>query len=171
MVVPDTPGEPLDFEEVYRRHADSVYRFCLVLLREPGAAEDLAADVFASAYAAYRTAAPDEGGVRAWLFRIARNAAIDRARRGGRLRRLLPLLAQPANHHDVERTAEIRHDLRTALDAIARLPARDRMLVGLRIGAGLGYAEVGTVAGMSENAARMATSRALQRVRQEVEHT
>ena len=140
-----------------------------MLLRDPVAAEDLAADVFAAACAAYGGASPDAAGVRPWLFRIARNAAIDRARRGRLWRRLLPLLATETNHHDVERAAELRQELHTALDAIARLPGRERLLVGLRVAGGLSFAEVGAVTGMTENAARMVVARALHRVRREVE--
>jgi RNA polymerase sigma factor (sigma-70 family) len=83
--------------------------------------------------------------------------------------RLLRLLRAETNHHDVERDAELRSELRSTLDAISRLSERERLLVGLRIAAGLSYAEVAAVTGMKENAARMATTRALNKVRHEVE--
>ena len=165
----DPGGGALEFEEVYRLHVDGVYRFCLAQVRDAAAAEDLAADVFAAAFVAYERVRPGPGGVRAWLFRIARNAAIDRARRAHTRMRLFRLLRAEANHHDVERDVELRSDLRSTLDAISRLSARERLLVGLRIAAGLSFAEVAAVTGMKENAARMATSRALTKVRHEVE--
>ncbi|MBV8445544.1 MAG: hypothetical protein JOZ92_06475 [Candidatus Dormibacteraeota bacterium] len=62
----------------------------------------------------------------------------------------------------------MRDELRAAVAAIGRLRARDRLLVGLRVAAGLDWAEIGSVAGMSADAARMATARALAKVRQEV---
>jgi RNA polymerase sigma factor (sigma-70 family) len=159
----------LSFEEVYRRHADAVYRFCLSQLRDAAAAEDLAADVFAAGFANYPTARPDENGVRAWLFRIARNGAIDHYRKARTQKRWLRTQGLDADHHDVERTVELNADLRSALAAIGLLRKRDRLLVGLRIAGGLSYAEVGAVAGMSENAARMATNRALDKVRHQME--
>ncbi len=45
------------------------------------------------------------------------------------------------------------------------LRERDRQLVGLRVAGGLSYAEAGQVVGMREGAAKMATHRALERVR------
>jgi RNA polymerase sigma factor (sigma-70 family) len=157
----------LSFEDVYVRYADPVYRFCLSQVREPAAAEDVAADVFASAFAAY-PAKLGEGDVRPWLFRIARNAVIDRQRHARVHARWMRTHRVDPNRNDVERTAEIRQTLRAVLAAVGRLDSRDRLLVGLRIAAGLPYAEIGAVLQMNENAARMATHRALERVRREM---
>jgi len=157
---------PLDFAEVYSRYADSVYRFCLSQLRDPAVAEDVAADVFASAFAAYRAAPIDPGVLRPWLFRIARNAAIDNRRRThSRFRMLDALRADRRFSQDVEGAVVIREELRTVLAAIAKLRRRQRELVGLRVAAGLTYAQIGEVLGMSENAARMGVQRAIAKVR------
>src|ERR1700694_5395400 len=83
----------LAFDEVYRRYADAVYRFCLSQLGDASLAEDIAADTFASAFAAYDRVRPEPGGLRPWLFRIARNAALDQHRRHGRVRGFLARLA------------------------------------------------------------------------------
>lgn len=162
--------ERLPFEEVYRRHADAVYRFCLSQLADRSTAEDVAAETFSSAFAAYDRVRPDEPGLRPWLFRIARNASIDhgrRRRRAGfvfvRLRRVQP----PSP--DVESLAGLRADLRDVLHAMAALGTRDRTLVGLRIAGGLPFSEIAEAMGMSEGAARTATHRALGRVRTWVE--
>ena len=159
---------PLEFDEVYRRHAADVYRFCVSQLGDPAAAEDLAADVFAAAFAAYRSTRPAPDELRPWLFRIARNGAIDRFRRARTQRGLLGRLGQRPAEDEVEHLAEVRAELRAALDAIGRLGRRDRLLVGLRVGAGLRHAEVAAVMGMSEDAARMATARALRRIEEQV---
>jgi RNA polymerase sigma-70 factor (ECF subfamily) len=158
----------VSFEDVYVRYADPVYRFCLSQLRNPAAAEDVAADVFASAFAAYPAARPDENEVRPWLFRIARNAVIDKQRHARVQARWMRTHRVELDHHDVERTAEIRQTLNAVLAAVGRLGKRERLLVGLRIAAGLPYAEIGAVLRMNENAARMATHRALEKVRREV---
>ena len=47
------------FDEVYRQLAGPVYRFCLSQVGEPAAAEDVAAQAFASAFAAYQRVRPD----------------------------------------------------------------------------------------------------------------
>jgi len=166
----DVADEHLPFEEVYRRHADAVYRFCLSQLGNRAAAEDVAADSFSSAFAAYDRVRPDQAGLRPWLFRIARNASIDHGRRHRRAGfTLLRLSRAPAPPPDVESLAGLRAELRDVLSAMAGLGRRDRTLVGLRIAGGLSYGEIAEAMGMNEGAARTATHRALGRVRAWVE--
>jgi RNA polymerase sigma-70 factor, ECF subfamily len=156
-----------DFEVVYREHADGIYRFCLAQLGDPAAAEDCAAEAFAAALAAIRRVGNAPADVAPWMFRIARNTSIDWIRRE-RVRGRFLGRRHDAETADVETVAEIRSELQAALRAISHLGKRDRVLVGLRAAAGLTYAEIASVLGMKENAARMATTRALTRVRMEV---
>lgn len=154
------------FDEVYREHADAVFRFCVSQLRNPSVAEDVTGDVFASAFAAYGRVRPDPAGVRPWLFRIARNAVIDQYRREGRRHSLVARIGHDARAiATVEESAEERSALRAICAAIETLGRRDRQLVGLRVAGGLSFAEVGAVLGMREGAAKMATHRALERLR------
>ena len=62
------------------RHADSLYRFAFYLTSNEADAEDLTQDTFHHALKNFHQF--QEGtDMRAWLFRIARNAHIDRLRR------------------------------------------------------------------------------------------
>jgi RNA polymerase sigma-70 factor (ECF subfamily) len=159
-------GAVTPFDEVYRDHADAVYRFCVSQLRDIATAEDVAGDVFAAAFAVYDRVQPEASGVRTWLFRIARNAVIDQYRREGRRRSLLARIGRDRHFEDsVEASAEVRSDLRAIRAALETLRDRDRQLVGLRVAGGLSFAEVGAVLGMRESAAKTATHRALERVR------
>ena len=154
------------FEIVYRVHVDAVYRFCLSQVRNPALAEDLAADTFTSAYAAYPRVQPASNVVRPWLFRIARNQTIDHGRRFRRgLRAIGVLQARPAEARSVENAAQQRDDLRRVVAAITTLRPRDRVLVGLRVASALPFSEIAEIVGISEVAARAATHRALERVR------
>jgi RNA polymerase sigma-70 factor, ECF subfamily len=163
----------LPFTGVYETHADAVYRFCLAQLGDPAAAEDVAAETFHKAYAAWpRLPETDADGVRRWIFRIARNATIDHLRRGRRRALLLGRLGSNGHHArsvDVETVAAIRAELREVLEAIHRLRPRDRELLAMRVAAGLSYAEIAEMVGSTEQAARTATHRALTRVREALE--
>jgi RNA polymerase sigma-70 factor (ECF subfamily) len=163
-------GERLPFEEVYRQHAGAVYRFCLSQAGDPTVAEDLAADAFTSAFAAYPRMTGEATEVRPWLFRIARNAAIDHHRRQRRgLRRMLPLLPGARSRDNVEETVALRDELRRVVRAIGTVSERDRLLVGMRVAGRLRYAEIGRAMGISERAAKVATQRAVVRVRRQLE--
>jgi RNA polymerase sigma-70 factor (ECF subfamily) len=154
------------FDEVYRQLAGPVYRFCLSQVGDPAAAEDVAAQAFASAFAAYERVRPDPAGLRPWLFRIARNAAIDHHRRSRRTVRLLARLSGRDRPSSVEEVVEMREDVRMVVAAFSRLSTRDRTLVGLRLAGDLTAPEIAAVIGASESGARKATQRALRHLRE-----
>jgi len=173
-----TPGMPVRdtapaFEEVYQSNAARVYRYCLSQVSDRSDAEDLAADVFAAAYRAYPSADLPAGTVLPWLLRIARNAIIDHRRKHTRRSALVSRFfgasseADPAV--DVVGEVVLRDEVRQAIGAMRHLSDKDRTVIGLRVAAGLPYAEVGAVLGISEHAATMATTRALTRLRRHLE--
>ncbi len=69
------------FEELYRSSRDDVYGYVATLLRDRAAAEDVTALAFERAYRRRATFDRRRGAQRAWLFGIARNAALDELRR------------------------------------------------------------------------------------------
>jgi RNA polymerase sigma-70 factor, ECF subfamily len=167
----DTSAEVVTtFEAVYAAYATDVYRFCLSMIGDPTRAEDAAAQALAAACLGYERSAPKESWVRAWLFRIARNAAIDELRRETRWRRLLARTTPPQPvARDLEADVILREDLRAVVSACAELGDRDRLIVSLRAAAGLDPGELAATLGISENAAKVASHRAFRRLRERME--
>lgn len=152
-------------EQLYRSSRDDVYSYALTLLRDSAAAEDVTALAFERAYRRRRTFDRRRGEERAWLFGIARNAALDELRRR---KRLATLVAEP---EDVDEAAvaddgpEVllrRTTVRTALSAMS---ARDRELIALKFHAGLSNAEIAEVLGVSESNAGTMLHRTIQKLR------
>ncbi len=152
------------FESLYRSSRDDVYAYVSTLLRDPAAAEDVTALAFERAYRRRRTFDRRRGEERAWLFGIARNAALDELRRR---RRVAPLTADP------EAAVEIQDDdgaevalRRTAVQhALAKLPAREREIVALKFHAGMSNAELARVLGVSESNAGTLLYRTMEKLR------
>src|SRR6201997_4591649 len=78
-----------EFEALYRASAADVYAYVATLLRDRAAAEDVTALAFERAYRRRRTFDRRRGEERAWLFGIARNAALDELRRRKRVASLV----------------------------------------------------------------------------------
>ena len=129
-----------EFERLYRSSKDDVYAYVATLLRDRFAAEDVTALAFERAYRRRGSFKAARGSARAWLFGIARNAALDELRRRGRSASLETDVGEPSD--GVADHAE--HGLRRAVvrSALELLTPRERELVALKFFAGLTNAEL-----------------------------
>ena len=73
-------GEAEAFGLLYDRYVDQVYRYTFYRVRNEAEAEDVTSEVFMRALRAIPKYEPRQAFL-AWLYRIARNAIIDRSRR------------------------------------------------------------------------------------------
>lgn len=152
------------FEALYRASRDDVYAYVATLLRDHAAAEDVTALAFERAYRRRRSFDRARGEERAWLFGIARNAALDELRRRKRHARLAgdPQDAVAAAVEDGADAALRRTVVRAALDA---LDARERELIALKFHAGLSNGEIARVVGVSESNAGTLLHRTIAKLR------
>ncbi len=139
-----------EFEALYRSSRDDVFGYAMGLLRDRAAAEDVTALAFERAYRKRRRFDANRGSRRAWLFGIARNAALDELRRRKRSTELAgDVLDASARGPDEEADVALR---RAALQrAMRTLAPREREIVALKFFAGLTNAEIGAVIGISES--------------------
>jgi RNA polymerase sigma-70 factor (ECF subfamily) len=161
-------SDPAAFAEVYVMHRDAVFRFLRVRVQDEDAALDLTADTFERALGSISRYSPRGGGIRAWLFRIARNTAVDHARRH---RMRIPFWTMdtdvPASEDDEpERSALVAHERRQLRMLLADLPDVQRDAIALRYGAGLTAREIAVVIGKGEEATQKLLSRALRRLKE-----
>jgi len=157
----------LRFDALYRETASDLFAYAHALLRDRAAAEDVAALTFERAFRRRERFDPRRGTQRAWLFAIARNAALDELRRR---KRTAALVVDP---EDVDAGAAAGDDdgdaaLRRAAvrTALAALEPRDRELVALKFEAGLSNGEIAAVLGISESNAGTRLHRAVRRLRE-----
>jgi len=144
-------GEQHRFAELVTRYQRPIVSYVYRMLGQYDDAVDLSQDVFLKAYAALASYRP-QYPFPAWLFRIARNAAIDALRR----RRLATVpLDQPLQTDEGPLTREFAGDdpgpERAFLDqefegriaaALARLPEKYREPLVLRHAAEMSYEEI-----------------------------
>jgi RNA polymerase sigma-70 factor, ECF subfamily len=154
------------FEALYRSSRDDLYAYVATLLRDRTAAEDVTALAFERAYRRRRTFDRRRGEERAWLFGIARNAALDELRRRKRTARLANEPEDVAGTEAADDGTEVALRRTAVRAALAALPAREREIIALKFHAGMSNAELAKVLGVSESNAGTLLHRTMQKLRE-----
>ena len=154
----------VDVEALYRSARDDVYAYVATLLRDAAAAEDVTALAFERALRKRRSFDERRGSERAWLFGIARNAALDELRK--RKRRAALTWDPPSPETDDPAEAVVRRA--AVAKALQALGPRERELIALKFHAGLDNAELAAVLGVSVSNAGTQLHRAMTKLREAI---
>jgi len=154
-------------ERLYKKHAGDVYRYALVVLRNPADAEDVTQTTFMNAYRAIergeRPRAPQN-----WLIAIAHNVCRQRFRQSQRRPNEVELnesLAEAMEHDDDVVSAD---DLRRALGHLA---FNQRSALVMRELEGRSYQEIAEILGLSVSAVETLIFRARRALREQLEES
>ncbi len=169
------------FEVLLARYREPIFGFLYRYLGRSDKAEDVFQDVFFEVIRARRSY---RAGFKfsAWIFRIARNRAVDRLRRDGF--REMVSLQQPLDpqqeegegldgvssspYPNPEETA-LGRELREALEeTLERLPAEQREVLWLKEYSGLKIPQVAKLLGVPENTVKSRLRYALGKIREEL---
>jgi RNA polymerase sigma-70 factor (ECF subfamily) len=154
-------GDREAFSRLFAMYADFVYGLARHLARDESAAADAAQEVFLKLLTRlpqYRGDAP----FRSWVARIVVNAVRDGKRSTSRLvsleeREEAAALPSP---RDEEEEAAMRFEAARVRAAVAKLPARHRVLIALRYAGGLSYEEIAAALDLSAGTVASRLSRA-----------
>lgn len=171
-------GERGAFEGLYELHKGRLYGYLVRVTGSPAAADDVFQEVWMKAMAAFERFDPERGSFRAWLFRIAANAAIDRARYeylrsgpeldaplGEEGRRRIDAVESPAA--DPERAAGAREATARLAVALRRLPPAQRTAVLLRHQLGFSYRELALALSAPEGTVKALVHRGIKALRRQ----
>jgi RNA polymerase sigma factor (sigma-70 family) len=148
------------FELLFRECAPDVHGYAISLLGDRAGAEDVTALAFERLYRSRARLDRSRGTPRAWLFAIARNAALDELRR--RRRQSLDLhTAEPVDAGEPSQAIEHVERRATVRAALLELSPREREVVLLKFHGQLTNGELARVLGISESNAGTRVHRAL----------
>src|SRR5919197_3031466 len=153
------------FEKLYQRHVGDVYRYALVVMRNPDDAEDVTQTTFMNAYRAFsrgeRPRTPQN-----WLIAIAHNVCRQRFRQLQRRPNETPLeedeIAQIAPDDETPSAEDIRR-------ALSHLAFNQRAALVMRELEGRSYAEIADVLQVSTSAVETLIFRARRALREQLE--
>ena len=154
--------------EAWRAHHSEIYGFLVHSTRDHAAAEDLLQDTFLRLTREARDGRMPRL-VRPWLFSVASNLAISRARRGSTALRWLHRQSDPES-----RTAEspesrtVRHEATSDVAAALGVLSPDARAALLLAAQGFSGVEIAAAIGRSDGATRTLMSRARLRLRSEL---
>lgn len=140
---------------------DAAYRYVVAMLHSPVEAEDLVQDLYEKLWR--RRLFVRRSTFRSLVLTSARNMALDSLRERARLRKTV---VRPSVDEGVE-ASDSSDEVAIVARLIEALPEREREVIHLRDIEGLAFDDIAEVAGCSEAAARMAHSRARQKIREE----
>jgi RNA polymerase sigma factor (sigma-70 family) len=153
-----TAGPP-PFETALEEHGPRIHSW-LTARVGPDRADDVFQETMIAALAAWDRAKVES--VRAWLFTIAQNKAIDEQRRESRR-------PQPEAEVDAWPAAEVADLLGDPVwDEVRALPEKQRVAVTLRFRGDLTHREIGSVMEISEPAARRNVFEGLKTLRERI---
>lgn len=157
------------FGALYARYQDRIYSYLRTRTGQAEEAADLTQQVFVQALDALPRYRAQGVSVAAWLFRIARNAAIDwqRRQRPTVPWDALPEAFQPCAPETADGALLQREAFAPLYALLAGLDAPTREALILRFTAQLTLAEIGAVLGKSEEATRKRITRALHSLKEQ----
>lgn len=138
---------------LYTRYGDVVYGLALRIVRQVEVAEEVTQETFLRVWRGAHTFQGNANGFRSWLFRIARNLALDQLRRQAARPRTVTMTPDPTDDHmpldtladgtcDVAAQATV-HCLRDQVHrALLTLPAEQRHVLELAYFEGLTHREI-----------------------------
>ncbi len=152
-------GDRSAFEDLYRRYARPVFGLALRRLGDRGRAEDAVQETFASVWRSAATYRPERGPGAPWLYAVARNAIVDRAR----VRTDLPtdIPDEPSTDAGLSDQAEQSWVAWRVHRALEELPEREREVIALAYWSGLSQSEVAEFLGIPLGTVKTRTRAAL----------
>ena len=165
-VTGDMVKHQTDFEYMYQQHIKQVYRYLFSITRNVQDAEDITAQTFMVAYESLHRLR-DASSLKSWIFRIARNKAMDHFRKRTKIATgelpSLPVDDDPLS--EMIQSEKIR-----ALSSIMKSLSEDEIeLLRLRFLAQMTFAEMAEFLSKKEDAVKKSVYRLIERLQKQVE--
>jgi RNA polymerase sigma factor (sigma-70 family) len=149
-------GQERAFDAIVQRYRKPLVRYCARILPE-SRCEDAVQQAFINAHAGL-VSSDDALQLRAWLYAIARNAALNMLRQNGWSYEQIPLDFDGVRRPD--QVLEQRIELQQTVDAMNDLPERQRSALVMRELEGRSYDEIALALGANDGAVRQLLNRA-----------
>lgn len=157
-------GDDAALEAILDAHQDAVVRFARTVTRDQNAAHDAAQEAFIRLWRNPKSFR--EGSLRAWLFTVTRNVALNEFRSTRRrTARIEKAETAPQPPSAIDRAADAEK-LRQVREFINTLPEQERSAITLFAAEGLSQQEVADVLGTTPGAIKQAILSARKKIKE-----
>lgn len=160
-------GQLHEFGLLYDKYIRRIYDFIYYKTTHKETAEDLTSQTFIKALGKITTYDSGKGSFSSWLYQIARNTVIDFYRTKKRTLNIEDIW-DLAEAKDVDRDIDTKMKLKTIEKYLAKLTSEQRDIIIMRVWQEMSYREIAEVLGKSEAACKIAFSRVINKLRQEM---
>jgi len=171
-LVAEARNDPAAFARLYRRHYDTVFRYCVHRLFERQAAEDVTSAVFLKVVENLGLFKGTKQQFRNWLYKIATNTVNSHLRQAARRKRLLKVAGEQVSHRATDCRGAIdasAERLAVLKEAMLALRPRYQTIITLRFFEDLKLTEIAEVLGSSPGTVRSQLARVLAKLRKKLE--
>jgi RNA polymerase sigma-70 factor (ECF subfamily) len=170
-------GNSAALEALYERHSSTVLGLTLKIIGDRAAAEDILQETFWRVWKSAATFQSDRGSFISWLFRIARNLAIDTYRRNNVRPQVVPddddstsmLDRTPDPDIDVAEQAQAVLQNKQVRSAMSSLPGVQRQVIEMAYFYGMTRQEIAEATGEALGTIHTRARLALQKLKEELE--
>ena len=167
QLIADARSDPVAFAQLYRRHYDAVFRYCVHRLFERQTAEDVTSAVFLKVIENFGRFRGSERDFRNWLYKIATNAVNEHLRKTARQNALLKTASEHVNGK-VSDCGDSFEKLAPLKQTVLALKPRYQTIITLRFFENLKLTEIAEVLGSSPGTVRSQLARALAKLRKKL---
>src|SRR3989338_339297 len=157
------------FEEIYDKNIEKIYRFIFLKVNSREIAEDLTSEVFTRGWESFRQEKCDIKNHQAFLYQIARNLIVDHYREKSQ-RQVVPVenVTLPEQGESLEEQAILTSDVGTVKAALANINEDYREIIVWYYLDELSVPEIAKILNKSEDAVRVQIHRALLALRRQM---
>jgi RNA polymerase sigma-70 factor (ECF subfamily) len=171
-------GDRAALETLYDRYAAIVLGICFKITGDPASAEDVLQEVFWRVWQSAATYQPQRGSFTGWLFRIARNLAIDVYRRYRNHPQAITETSDaesildhlPDGEVNVAAQAQANLNAEQVRNALVSLPREQRQVIELAYFYGMTRQEISEATGEALGTVHTRARLGLQKLRQALEN-
>lgn len=161
-------GDTDAFGILYDRYIEKIYRFIYYKTFDTATAEDLTSSTFFKALNKISTLDLSRGNFSSWIYSIARNTVIDHYRSHQFAAATGDDVFDLSEDSRMSESFDAQHSLSVVQEYLQTLSSTQREIVTLRIWEERSYQEIAEIVGGTESSVKMAFSRTIRKLREDL---